>query len=289
MSAITTANLPAEDGLTRSARWLLDHPGDAETVLAQLSPDERDRLRCAMERLQPPQSVQGSLEPRSQAPDWSFLDEIPADDIAALLSDEPPMVHAVVLANLSPNKAAACLDRLDETVASDALLRLARLGEISDTVLSSVQLSLRTKARSGQSRRHAMGKAAAVLSQLPRAKSDSLIRGVSTTDAEAAKSLLKSRFGFEDIHRLSDTSWQALLARIDRDTLAQALWTARVELQQAAERQLTSRGREDLKTRMAALPGSDKTVVREARNRFMETLNQLVATGDVTLPAAKDV
>jgi flagellar motor switch protein FliG len=70
-----------------------------------------------------------SLAQPSESPSFAFLAGVDAKPIAAILSQELPQTVAVVVAHLPPEQAAAVLQELPPALATDALERIAWIGE----------------------------------------------------------------------------------------------------------------------------------------------------------------
>jgi len=81
----------------------------------------------------------------AEAPSFAFLEDIDPKSIAGILSQELPQTVAVVIAHLPPEQAAAVLQELPSVLATDALERIAWIGEPAPEIQSDVIRVLRER------------------------------------------------------------------------------------------------------------------------------------------------
>ncbi len=74
-----------------------------------------------------------------------FLGELSDDLLLSLLRDEHPQTKAVVLAEISPDRAAAILPRLGTAQRQDLLARIGRLPDVPEEMLSELARSFRQR------------------------------------------------------------------------------------------------------------------------------------------------
>src|SRR5262245_31735331 len=83
---------------------------------------------------------------RSKAcPTLDFLGDVPPEPLANLMRREHPQTIAAVVAHLSPEQAAEVLSCLPSELATDALARMASLGEVAPEVLADLVRGLRAQ------------------------------------------------------------------------------------------------------------------------------------------------
>jgi flagellar motor switch protein FliG len=96
----------------------------AESVVLELNP----ALEAAVAAQKVAEPAARALQPVNE-PSFAFLEAIDAKAIAAVLSLELPQTVALVVAHLPPEQAAAVLQELPSSLATDALERIAWIGE----------------------------------------------------------------------------------------------------------------------------------------------------------------
>lgn len=73
---------------------------------------------------------------------FEYLSEVSAEKVATLLKDESNQTKCLVLANLEPKKAATVINGLDEKSKKDVILRLSKMGGVSEEALSALDKAL---------------------------------------------------------------------------------------------------------------------------------------------------
>ena len=99
---------------------------------------------------------------------FAFLDDVDADDLAKLLSGEHPQTIALVLASVSPKRAADVLPQLDADQQAETLSRIGRLEDVDDATLTDVCEHLQSRIQSeAQTNNHGKRALQAIIAQLP--------------------------------------------------------------------------------------------------------------------------
>ena len=99
---------------------------------------------------------------------FAFLDDVDADDLAKLLSGEHPQTIALVLASVSPKRAADVLPQLDADQQAETLSRIGRLEDVDDATLADVCEHLQSRIQTeAQTNNHGKRALEAIIAQLP--------------------------------------------------------------------------------------------------------------------------
>ncbi|TWT66112.1 FliG C-terminal domain-containing protein [Allorhodopirellula solitaria] len=147
--------------LRRVAIVLRDLPErTAAKLLSELPLETQQRVRREMETLvdvdpvehrRAIESFSASLrqgaaqQAAAKSSPFDFLEGIGDDGLLSLLRDEHPQTQTVVLAHLPPARAAALLPRLGESQRQDLLMRIGRLPDVPDEMLSELAHSFRSR------------------------------------------------------------------------------------------------------------------------------------------------
>ena len=259
----------AQTGGTDAARSMLQHAlGDerADTVMSNIA-DRKSRGFYMLRNAEP-------------------------EELSQLLVKERPQTVAVVLAQLSPDLAAAAFDRLPDDMQSDVAFRMARLEEISPEALDELERSLAGELKeivSGPTMR--VGGVQAVADMLGRsAKSteSSILGRIDTVDPEIAEGIRNRMVTFDSLADLSSQQIQAVLKEAENDDLALALKAADDRTSQAIYGSMSKRAQSRLKEDIEFMGRVRESEVEEAQLRIAQTLRRLEESGAITLVRAGD-
>jgi len=206
-----------------------------------------------------------------------------AEDIANALQGEGARVASLVLAELPPKKSAALLALLpalhgmtrNEVVTPEARMRVA----------IAVMTRLRRPRGPADRRPQTQGqlrRAALILRGLTRGLRDQLLRQLAEADQEVSDKVAELMVTWEDIPHVGNRAIQEVLRSADARQLALALV--------GADEQTISKVHENCSERMAALIEEETSLlsspkpeeVQATRERILEALRELNATGDLT-------
>ena len=182
-----------------------------------------------------------------------------ANTLADLLTEEQPQVSAVILSQLSKDRAARVLGAMPQEAQADLVGRIAAMTEVPSRAL---QLASESLARaleeagglsSEEERRDFAGVsfAASLLNELPPADSDRLLGGMSTNQAQLASQIREAMFTFEDLVRLDSRGLQLLMREVPSDRMLMAMKTASETLR---EKLLSAVFNEALRRRVRKYP-----------------------------------
>lgn len=234
-----------------------------------------------------PRVAEPSAADRSSSP-FGFLESVEPEALLACLGDEHPQTLAVILAHMSPARAAAQLERLQPDERRDLLERIARLEGTSTEALESLASSLRKQldAARFESYGDAAGlKAAAGILRAANGGGGRLFEDLKQGRPELAEEIGKHLFTFEELLHLEDSALQLVLKEVDVHSLAHALKKAPPRLEEHVLNNLSRRAAEELREEIGQLGALRLTEIEAARRSIVETVLRLEAAGEIYLSA----
>jgi flagellar motor switch protein FliG len=114
------------------------------------------------------------------------------DDLAQVLASEQPPTIAVVVARLDPARAAQILERLPAPLATEALARLAWLGEPAPEALTDIARHLETQLAAVAHRRPSIAAVQALLDQMEEPRRGKVLQALAARDERLAMQLQRA-------------------------------------------------------------------------------------------------
>jgi len=205
------------------------------------------------------------------------LSNLEAGTLHRMLERESPQMVAVVLGQLSAQKAAQVVHTWPAGQRADLALRVARLGRLAPGVVEAIGEVLGAHAHrdeTGGGPDQGISFLVSLLEDMDRASSKSLLEDLRGRDDELAEEVEGRLFTFESIAQLPDDSLQTLLRVVDNAVLARALKGVDAALMERVTANLSSRGQEMLQQEMDLI---GPVLVREVEAAQREVVRQAIA------------
>src|SRR6056297_4044538 len=207
------------------AEKILEEFGD---IAGDLAANPRGGVETAREMLtssfgeDKANEILGKVHPYSGNRPFAFLNDMDYQQIMLLLRKEPVHVMSIVLSYLIPNKASQVLESLPPEVQQQAVKRIARMGQVSPEVLSSVEESLRERIRTQGKiiTEDIDGQAvlADILKNLPLQDENRILDNLHEKNSSLADEIRERLFSVESVLEIPDKQLQELLHKYpDRD------------------------------------------------------------------------
>jgi len=316
-AAVVIASLPREEASKLLARLgadaaqaigleisrLGEFPDEvAEDVLREFAeaarsggPLVREGLQSAKELLRgalPPEEAElasSRLDEAVRRRPFGFLAEAEPGAIFAQLRDEQPQTVAVVLAHLSPAKAARVLEGFPPRVQGEVVRRIAHLADISPEAVRQLEEALASRFRAEPFARSAVASsrpggpeiAAEILRRASRSTERAALDALEDDSPELADDIRRRLFAFEDLLRADDRGIRALLKEVSTQELCVALKTASEELKAKFMANLSNRARELLLEEMEYMRPVRLSEVEAAQMRMLEAARRLEESGEL--------
>jgi flagellar motor switch protein FliG len=277
---------------------------------------ERWSQRDSYSSQTPPDGPTSGMEPP-----FTFLRLVDAEQIAAVLRGEQAQTIAVVVAHLSPEKAAELLERLPGTLATEALERMAWLDQVSPEVCAEVERELRRQLdgilRAAASTPQMLERLTAVLGAMDHQGRQRLVGQLARRNASLAKRLGmnaapaahvtsfryrletpacgvshshragasdEARLSFDDLVTLDDAELRAVFAAADPEVVLLALTGAGAGLLSRIVRQLPQRDAAILRQKLDHPGPLRLSDIDAARHKIASLASQLLHGGKPTPP-----
>jgi flagellar motor switch protein FliG len=236
-----------------------------------------NRAKTILDRIQDQLSETGLRRLRKTGPDV----------LLSVLRGEHPQTVALILAHLDVRQAATVIEMMDAELASDILLRVARMDKVSPEMLALVEQGLAGKADLSLSQEMTLSggpsAVADVLNLTPASLEKTLLETIAATDAELAEQIKSLMFVFEDLKLLEARSIQRVLRDVDSKELALALKAASDELKQHITKNMSERAASALLEEMEYLGAVKVKEVEAAHARILQTVRQLEEAGEIVI------
>lgn len=220
------------------------------------------------------------------------LEAASAEDVAALLTNEPPQLAAAILSMLTPTVAAAILAALTDERQAAIVKHVSRMTQLPASVLEDVATALANALPSPDATAlvnvDGVAKAAELLNASGKGASTSILATIEEEDAELAAIVRMAMFTFEDLARLDAKAMRGLLREAATDRLTIALKGAPQGVMDAVFRGLSSRAADLIKDDLENLGQIRKAEIEAARKEIIEVALRLEAAGTISLGREED-
>jgi flagellar motor switch protein FliG len=210
-----------------------------------------------------------------------------AKSVAQLIAREHPQVIAIVLAHLDGEQSGAVLELLPDAMRADVIMRIATLGEVSQSALTELDQLVERQATSvASSPIRQVGGAkivADIINSIDRTQSAALMEEIQQADGELHQKIKDLLFVFDDLLSIDDRGIQMLLREVQSDQLAVALRGAEPEVQDKVFRNMSKRAAEILKDDMEARGPVKVSEVEVAQKEIIAAAVKLADEGTIAL------
>ncbi len=151
-----------------------------------------------------------------------YLAKIKPQQLADFIVNEHPQTIALILAHMEPTAAAEVIGLFSDELRSEIAMRMAKLGDISPSVIKRVSAVLESKLESLASYKVEVGGPRAVadiFNRLGAKASKSTLAQIEQLDEQLAGSIKEMMFTFEDIVALDGSGIREILKVADKNDL----------------------------------------------------------------------
>lgn len=256
-------------------------------VLKEGGPDQAIRL---VERSFPPDRSRRLIEllkaHRPHLP-LAFLSRAETDSLLDLLAGEHPQMVAVVLAHMTPSKAAEVLDGMDDEKRREVIERVTSLQGPHQEVIQQLEQTLR-KYLDSSTLTTTPGQCGGVqtAADILRASGRSgrnLLSDMRPENPDLVEEIYQRLFVFEDLERLDDLCTRKLLEEVETERLALSLKSASPRLKEKVLRLLSHETGELVLEEMEQLGPVRVADVKAARQSIVEKVLELEESGEIRI------
>jgi flagellar motor switch protein FliG len=215
------------------------------------------------------------------------LEAASSEDVAGLLSNEPPQLAAAILSMMAPAKAAEILGSLDDIHKTPIVKSLSRMKELPASVLEDVASALAAQLPDADATAlvsvDGVAKAAEMLNASPKAATTTILSMLQEDDPDLAAIVRQAMFTFDDLARLDTKSMRTLLREVQTDKLTIALRGAPQNVLDAIFGGLSSRAADLIRDDLANMGHVRKADVDAARREIVDVALSLEDQGKLSL------
>ena len=218
---------------------------------------------------------------------FDLLGDIETEQVVTILQNEHPQTIALLLAHLSPVKAANILSCLNQESQVEVTVRLATMGSISPDVIDQLEsvLSDQIKGLAGGAGREVGGvnAVAQIMNTVDMATEKSVMGILERDNPELATTIKNLMFVFDDIILIDDRGVQRILRDLDTKELTLALKGAEEPIREKFLSNMSTRAAEMLVEEIEILGPVRVKDVEEAQQRIIEIVRQLEDSGEIII------
>ena len=215
-----------------------------------------------------------------------------ANSVAELLRNEHPQIAAVILVHLEFDHAAAVLKLFAERQRNEVLLRIATLDGIQPVALRDLnEVMSKVLAGGDRTKKASLGgaKAAAeMLNMMGGAVETSVLDFVRDADGDLAQKIMDNMFTFDDLEKVDDKGFQALLKEVQSESLVLALKGASPTLREKIFKNMSSRAAETLKEDLEGRGPVRLSEVEAEQKEMLKIVRRLADEGVIVLGGGGD-
>jgi len=215
------------------------------------------------------------------------LESAAAEDVAALLANEPPQLAAAILSMMNPEVAAEILTALGDERQAAIVKQVSRMTQLPASVLDEVIAALAAALPDEESGSNlvvdGVAKAAELLNATGKAASSVILATLELEDPELAATVRQAMFTFDDLGRLDSKAMRNLLREVATDRLTIALKNAPQAIVDAVFRGLSSRAAELIRDDLENMQSVRKADIEAARKEILDVALKLEAAGTISL------
>ncbi|MCF6310427.1 MAG: flagellar motor switch protein FliG [Sulfurimonas sp.] len=222
---------------------------------------------------------------------FAYLSKIKPQQLSDFIINEHPQTIALILAHMDATEAADTLQYFPDDMRSEVSMRMAKLGDISPSVIKRVSAVLESKLESLASYKVEVGGPRAVADIFNRlgakASKDTLAK-IEERDEEMSTLIKEMMFTFEDIVTLDKNAIVETLKAVDKPDLMLGLKSAPEDLKEKFYSAMSERAREAFEEEMQFMGAVKMKDVEGAQRRIVEVVNGLAEAGIIVLGSSNE-
>jgi flagellar motor switch protein FliG len=280
--AVATAVLEEFHAIFQSGQYLTSGGMEyaRELLYRTLGPEEAKKV---LEKLS--KSMQNTQN-------FAYLSKIKPQQLSDFIINEHPQTIALILAHMDATEAADTLQYFPDDLRSEVAMRMAKLGDISPSVIKRVSAVLESKLESLASYKVEVGgprAVADVFNRLGAKSSKATLANIEQVDEELATLIKEMMFTFEDIVSLDKAAISETLKAVDKADLMLALKSAPEELKEKFFSAMSERAREAFEEEMQFLGAVKMKDVEAAQRKIVEIVNSLAEAGTIQMGSTEEM
>ena len=212
--------------------------------------------------------------------------------VAELLRNEHPQIVAAILVHLEFDQAAEVLKQFGERHRNEVMVRIATLDGMQPSALKDLNEVISKVLAGGERMRKSnlggVKAAAEILNMMGNAVETSVLDFVREADGDLAQKIMDNMFVFDDLVKIDDKGFQALLKEVQSSQLVLALKAASPELRDKVFRNMSSRAAESLKEDLDSRGPVKLSEVEAEQKEMLKIVRRLVDEGQIVMAGGGD-
>ncbi len=223
---------------------------------------------------------------------FAYLSKIKPQQLADFIMTEHPQTIALILAHMDPSAAAETLYIFSDDLRAEVAMRMAKLGDISPSIIKRVSAVLESKLEALASYKVEVGgprAVADVFNRLGAKASKATLTQIEQLDQELAASIKEMMFTFEDIVDLDNNSVREILKAVDKNDLMLALKSSADELKEKFYANMSQRAKDAFIEEMQYLGAVKVKEVEGAQRKVVDVVQNLAEQGVLQLGESEEM
>lgn len=223
---------------------------------------------------------------------FAYLAKIKPQQLADFITTEHPQTIALILAHMDPSAAAETLALFTDDLRSEVAMRMAKLGDISPSIIKRVSSVLESKLEALATYKVEVGGPRAVadiFNRLGTSASKATLSQIEKLDQELAASIKEMMFTFEDIATLDVNSVREILKAVDKNDLMMALKSAPEVLKEKFYANMSERAKDTFVEELQFLGAVKMKEVESSQRKIVDAVQALAEQGLVQLGGSEEI
>jgi len=220
---------------------------------------------------------------------FAYLSKIKPQQLSDFIINEHPQTIALILAHMDATEAADTIQYFPDDLRSEVSMRMAKLGDISPSVIKRVSAVLESKLESLASYKVEVGGPRAVadiFNRLGAKASKDTLSKIEERDEEMSNLIKEMMFTFEDIVTLDKAAITETLKVVEKPDLMLAMKSAPEDLKEKFYSAMSERAREAFDEEMQFMGAVKMKDVEVAQRKIVELVNGLAESGAIQMGAS---
>jgi flagellar motor switch protein FliG len=210
-----------------------------------------------------------------------------AASVAELLRNEHPQIVAAILVHLDYDQSSSILKSFSERQRNEVLVRIATLDGIQPSALKDLnEVMSKVLAGGDRTKKASLGgvkTAAEIINLMGSSVETSALDYIREADNELAQKIMDNMFTFDDLGKLDDKGFQAVLKEVQSESLVIALKGAAPELREKVFRNMSSRAAETLREDLDSRGPVRVSEVESEQKEMLKIVRRLVDEGQIVM------
>ncbi len=268
---------------------------DDSTDLGVLVPDTDEYIKAVLRKALGEEKANLLIDRIIQGSDVTGIESLKwmdAGSVAELLRNEHPQIVAAILVHLDPDQCSSVLKSFSDRHRNEVMVRIATLDGIQPQALKDLNEVLsRVLAGGTQIRKSSLGgvkPAAEIINLMGSSLETSVLDYIRESDADLAQKIMDNMFTFDDLGKLDDKGFQALLKEVQTESLIIALKGATPEIREKVFKNMSSRAAETLREDLESRGPVKLSEVESEQKEMLKIVRRLADEGQIALASGGD-